>query len=72
MLTNILEMIYNTSRALRKVFGVWLSLVEYLVWDQGAAGSNPVTPMKKWRFVTRGRFVCHTSLQYDRRNVPLS
>lgn len=47
MLTNILKMIYNTSRALKKVFGVWLSLVEYLVWDQGAAGSNPVTPMKK-------------------------
>ena len=46
MLTNILKMIYNTSRALKKVFGVWLSLVEYLVWDQGAAGSNPVTPMK--------------------------
>jgi hypothetical protein len=24
--------------------GVWLSLVERLVWDQEAAGSNPVTP----------------------------
>ena len=22
---------------------VWLSLVEHLVWDQGVAGSNPVT-----------------------------
>ena len=26
--------------------GVWLSLVEHLVWDQGVAGSNPVTPSK--------------------------
>ena len=25
--------------------GVWLSLVEHLVWDQGVAGSNPVTPI---------------------------
>ena len=25
-------------------FGVWLSLVERLVWDQEVAGSNPVTP----------------------------
>ena len=24
---------------------MWLSLVEYLVWDQGVAGSNPVTPI---------------------------
>ena len=27
--------------------GVWLSLVERLVRDQEAAGSNPVTPTKK-------------------------
>ena len=26
--------------------GVWLSLVEYLVWDQGVARSNRVTPTK--------------------------
>ena len=26
-------------------YGVWLSLVEHLVWDQGVAGSNPVTPI---------------------------
>ena len=24
---------------------VWLELVEHLVWDQGVAGSNPVTPI---------------------------
>ena len=27
--------------------GVWLSMVECLVRDQEAAGSNPVTPMRK-------------------------
>ena len=26
------------------VNGVWLSLVEYVVWDHGAGGSNPSTP----------------------------
>lgn len=25
-------------------FGAWRSLVAHLVWDQGAAGSNPVAP----------------------------
>lgn len=29
-------------------FGVWLSLVERIVRDDEAAGSNPVTPMKKY------------------------
>lgn len=24
---------------------MWLSLVEHLIWDQGGAGSNPVTPI---------------------------
>ncbi len=28
--------------------GVWLSLVEHLVWDQGVAGSNPVTPTSNY------------------------
>ena len=27
-----------------RLIGVWLSLVERLVWDQDVAGSNPVTP----------------------------
>jgi hypothetical protein len=25
-------------------FGVWLSLVEHLLWEQRAAGSNPAIP----------------------------
>ena len=29
------------------LFGVWLSLVECLVRDQEAAGSNPATPTRK-------------------------
>ena len=29
--------------------GMWLSLVEYLVRDEGAAGSNPVIPIKRNR-----------------------
>ena len=28
-----------------KINGVWLSLVERLVWDQDVAGSSPVTPI---------------------------
>lgn len=27
-----------------KIFGMWLSLVERLVWVQEVAGSNPVIP----------------------------
>src|SRR2546430_17467903 len=30
---------------LRKFFGLWLSLVERLVRDQGAVGSNPTSPI---------------------------
>ena len=30
------------------VIGVWLSLVEYVVWDHGAGGSNPSTPIFLW------------------------
>ena len=26
------------------VIGMWLSLVEYLFWEQGVTGSNPVIP----------------------------
>ena len=28
-------------------FGMWLSLVEHFVRDEGAAGSNPVIPTKE-------------------------
>ena len=34
------------SRASTRV-GVWLSLVEHLVRDEGVAGSNPATPTNK-------------------------
>ena len=29
---------------LNYVNGTWLSLVEYLFWEQGVAGSNPAVP----------------------------
>ena len=28
----------------KSLIGAWLSLVEYLAWDQGVAGSNPAAP----------------------------
>lgn len=31
----------------RKLYGVWLSLVEHSVWDRGVVGSNPTTPTIK-------------------------
>ena len=34
---------------------MWLSLVERLVWDQDAAGSNPVIPTKSAKRKTRVR-----------------
>ena len=37
--------------------GVWLSLVERLVRDQEAGGSNPLTPTKKSGRVKRPRFL---------------
>ena len=37
--------------------GKWLSLVEHLVWDQGVAGSNPVVPIDKPKFVKDDRGV---------------
>ena len=40
MLTNALQ-IYIIIFV---VDGAWLSLVEHLAWDQGAAGSNPAAP----------------------------
>ncbi len=32
------------SYIIYKSVGAWRSLVAHLVWDQGAAGSNPVAP----------------------------
>ena len=45
-------MVYNNQAVKEKTanfifFGVWLSLVECLVRDQEAGGSNPLTPTKK-------------------------
>ncbi len=37
-------MSYNNQALERSSNGMWLSLVERLVWDQDAAGSNPVIP----------------------------
>ena len=39
--------------------GVWLSLVERLVWDQEVAGSNPVTPI--FHFHMDSIFLCRCS-----------
>jgi hypothetical protein len=36
------QMLSRTIRLLS--VGEWRSLVAHLVWDQGAAGSNPVSP----------------------------
>jgi hypothetical protein len=36
-------------------FGVWLSLVEHLLWEQRAAGSNPAIPTKLFLNLTGRR-----------------
>ena len=51
---------------------MWLSLVEHLLWEQGVAGSNPVTPtihnldmtmfMKPIHFFQKWFFLCLTHL----------
>ena len=49
----------RVSLALYNVaIGVWLSLVERLVRDQEAAGSNPVTPTTKAKATTVALFFC--------------
>ena len=47
-----LAALYNVA------IGVWLSLVERLVRDQEAAGSNPVTPTTKAKATTVALFFC--------------
>lgn len=37
--------------------GMWLSLVEYFVRDEGAAGSNPVIPTNKALQVCKAFFL---------------
>ena len=36
-----------------RLVGVWLSLVEHLVRDEGVVGSNPITPTIFWRLARR-------------------
>src|SRR5438105_7747735 len=37
--------------------GVWRSPVAHLLWEQGAGGSNPLTPTTRVRSITRNRAV---------------
>src|SRR5712671_131445 len=39
-----------------KDVGVWLSLVEHLVRDEGVAGSNPATPTNHFKDLLRNNF----------------
>ena len=40
-------LVWRSNHKNRLSIGMWLSLVERLVWDQDAAGSNPVIPTIK-------------------------
>lgn len=40
------KLLYNTTRSFIRM---WLSLVEHVLWEHGAAGSNPVIRTKSRR-----------------------
>ena len=43
----ILTLFEQVRILLPQPIGMWLSLVEHLLWEQGVAGSNPVIPIKR-------------------------
>ena len=49
--------------------GVWLSLVEHLVRDEGVAGSNPATPTNISRCFSRVVFSLRNEMRNERVNL---